>query len=553
MGLRSSSWYGGDDNAPHRAYLRAIGFSEPDFSRPLVAIAAAWSEAGPCNYNALTLASAVKEGLRSSGSIGLTVPTIVVNDGINMGTPGMRYSLISRDLIADTIEAQVASHGFDALVGIGGCDKTQPGIIMAMARLDMPSVYLYHGTAEHSILDGERVTVQEAFEAVGAYRRGLIDSSRLRLVERLAMPTIGTCQGLFTANTMALLSQAMGIAPLGSSTAPATSSQRLAEARRAGELISRLLEHGVTARKILTWDSMYNASVALAATSGSTNAILHILAIAREAGVKFTLDDFEEAARGVPVIVALKPAGPYTMADLHTAGGAPVVLKRLLDAGFLRGEAETVEGDTLERLLRRWNARPGAEGIVYTVEKPYKKGPGVRILRGSLAPRGAVMKVGAAGLTRFRGKARVFDSEQEAFSSVAEGSIRAGDVVVIRYAGPKGAPGMPEMLKITAAIVGGGLGDRVALVTDGRFSGATRGIMVGHVAPEAYIGGPIALVEDGDTITIDGESGRIELEVPQDEINRRRERWRPPNPAPPGLLRKYQAMVTQADEGAVTI
>lgn len=550
--LRSREWYEGPDNAPHRVYLRAVGFTDEDFGKPLAAVVASWSEAGPCNYNTLELARLVKEGARSSGLAALTVPTIVVNDGINMGTPGMRYSLVSRDLIADTVEAQVGSHGFDAWVGIGGCDKTQPGIMMAMARLDLPSVYLYAGSAEPGVLEGSRVTVQEPFEAVGAYRRGRIGLERLRLVELNAMPTIGTCQGLFTANTMALLAEAMGLSPLGSSTPPAVSAERAREARRAGALLSRLIELGVTPRRILTWEAFYNAAVTLAATAGSTNAVLHLLAIAREAGVKFTLDDIDEAARKTPVIAALKPSGPYTMVDLHAAGGAPVILRKLLDAGLLRPEPLTVEGDEIGRLLKRWSPRPLVEGVVYDVDRPFKKSPGVRVLRGSLAPRGAVMKVGAAGKTRFRGEAVVFDSEEEAYRAVAEGRVGEGSVVVIRYMGPKGAPGMPEMLKVTAAIVGAGLGESVALVTDGRFSGATRGIMVGHVSPEAFVGGPIALVENGDVIEIDGERGRIELEVDGAELEERRARWKPVvKPAPP-LLAKYRELVSQADEGAST-
>ncbi|MCE4610598.1 MAG: dihydroxy-acid dehydratase [Desulfurococcales archaeon] len=550
--LRSREWYEGPDNAPHRVYLRAIGFTDEDFKRPLAAVVASWSEAGPCNYNTLELAQLVKEGARSSGLSALTVPTLVVNDGINMGTPGMRYSLVSRDLIADTIEAQVASHGFDAWVGIGGCDKTQPGIMMAMARLDLPSVYLYAGSAEPGMLESSRVTVQEPFEAVGAYRRGRIGLERLRLVELNAMPTVGTCQGLFTANTMAILSEALGLAPLGSSTPPAVSSERAREARRAGGLLARVIEAGITPRRVLTWDAFYNAAVTLAATSGSTNAVLHLLAIAREAGVKFTLEDIDEASRKTPVIAALKPAGPYTMVDLHAAGGAPVVLRKLLDRGLLRPEALTVEGEEIGSLLKKWSPKPRVEGVVYDFDKPYKPTSGVRILKGSLAPRGAVMKVGAAGRTYFRGEARVFDSEEEAYKAVAEGSVRDGEVVVIRYMGPKGAPGMPEMLKVTAAIVGAGLGETVALVTDGRFSGATRGIMVGHVSPEAYVGGPIALVEAGDTILVDGERGKIELEVDSSELEERRARWRPVEKPVGGLLAKYRALVSQADEGAVT-
>ncbi len=554
MGLprpRSSRWYDGVENLPHRVYLRAIGFTDEDFRKPLVAVVPAWSEAGPCNYHTLPLAIRAKEGVREAGGSSLIVPTIVVNDGINMGTPGMRYSLISRELIADTVEAQVASHGFDAWIGIGGCDKTQPGLIMAMARLDMPSVYVYGGTAEPGRAGGRTLTVQDAFEVVGAYLRGLAGPEWAETVELNAMPTYGTCQGLFTANTMAILAEAMGVSPLGSATPPATSAERARIVHEAGRLVLRLLESGVTPRKIITWESLMNAATTLMAIAGSTNAVLHLLAIAREAGVRFTLDDFEEAARKTPVIAALAPAGPYTMLDLHAVGGAPVILRQLLDKGLLYPEALTVEGEELGRLLKRYTARPDYR-VVYSLDRPYKPTAGIRILRGSLAPQGAIMKVGAAGRTRFRGEARVFDDEYSAFKAVGEGRISDGDVVVIRYVGPKGAPGMPEMLRVTAAIVGAGLGETVALVTDGRFSGATRGIMVGHVAPEAAVGGPIALVEDGDPILIDGDAGRLELEVDRGTLEERRAKWTPPPPPPPGLLRKYAMLVAQASEGAVT-
>ncbi len=548
---RSSLWYDGVENLPHRVYLRAVGFTDEDFRKPLVAVVAAWSEAGPCNFNVLPGSLRVKEGVRAAGGAALVAPTIVVNDGINMGTPGMRYSLISREVIADSIEAQVASHGFDGWVGIGGCDKTQPGIIMAMARLDMPSVYVYGGTADHGIIDERVLTVQSAFEAVGAYLRGLISREELEAVERNAMPTVGTCQGLFTANTMAILAEAMGVSPLGSASPPATSAERARELARAGELVVELIESGLTARRIITYEALHNAIVTLMAISGSTNAVLHLLAIAREAGVGLSLEDFDEASRRVPVIAALAPNGPYTMVDLHRLGGAPVILRKLLDRGLLYEEAVTVEGETIGKLLRRWEPKTDYR-VLYDFERPYKPHAGIRVLRGSLAPRGAVMKIGASGVLRFRGRARVYDSEVDAFRAVGRGEVGEGDVVVIRYVGPKGAPGMPEMLKVTAAIVGAGLGEKVALVTDGRFSGATRGIMVGHVAPEAAVGGPIALVEDGDEIVIDGVEGRLDLLVDEGELEERRRKWTPPPPPPRGLLRKYASLVSQADEGAVT-
>jgi dihydroxy-acid dehydratase len=552
--IRSPRWYDGVDNASHRPYLRAVGFTEEDFSKPLVGVLAAWSELGPCNYHTLELARYVKEGVKEAGGVGLAAPTIVVNDGINMGTPGMRYSLISRDLIADTIEAQFNAHGVDAWIGIGGCDKTQPGIMMAMARLDLPAVYLYGGTAEAGWLGERELTIEDAFEAVGAYLSGKITQEELRRLEELSFPTYGTCQGLFTANTMAILAEALGVSLLGSATPPATSARRRAYAVASGRAALRAAELGVTPRKVITYDALYNAAVTLFATAGSTNGVLHLLAIAHEAGVKFTLDDFDEASRKVPVIAALRPAGPYAMQDLDRIGGAPRILRKLYRAGLLRPEALTVEGEPIGKLLERWQppAVPEA-GVLYDVERPYKPYSGIRILRGNLAPSGAVMKIGATNALKFEGRARVYDGEADAFKAVAAGEIRPGNVVVIRYEGPRGAPGMPEMLKVTAAIVGAGLGESVALVTDGRFSGATRGIMVGHVAPEAAVGGPIALVEDGDRIAIDGDAGLLKLDVPDEELERRKKSWSPPKPNyAGGLLAKYAALVQQADRGAVT-
>ncbi|AAL62897.1 dihydroxy-acid dehydratase [Pyrobaculum aerophilum] len=552
--IRSPLWYDGVDNAPHRSYLKAIGFTEEDFSKPIVGVLASWSELGPCNYHTLELAKYVKEGIKEAGGVGLAAPTIVVNDGINMGTPGMRYSLISRDLIADTIEAQFNAHGVDAWVGIGGCDKTQPGIMMAMVRLDIPAVYLYGGTAEAGWLGERELTIEDTFEAVGAYLAGRITLEDLKRIEELSFPSYGTCQGLFTANTMAMIGEALGLSLLGSASPPATSSRRRAFAIASGRAVLKAAELGITPRKVVTYDALYNAAVTLFATAGSTNAILHLLAIAHEAGVKFTLDDFDEISKKVPVIAALRPAGPYAMQDLDKIGGVPRILKKLYKAGLLRGEALTVEGETIGKLLDRWQPPPLPEaGVLYDVDRPYKPYSGIRILRGNLAPNGAVMKVGAAERLKFEGRAKVYDSEAEAFKAVASGEIKAGDVVVIRYEGPKGAPGMPEMLKITAAIVGAGLGEVVALITDGRFSGATRGIMVGHVSPEAAVGGPIALVQNGDRIVIDGEAGLLKLELGEEELERRRKNWSPPPPKyKGGLLAKYASLVQQADKGAVT-
>ncbi len=549
---RSSAWYSGVDNLPHRVYLRAVGFTDADFGKPLTAVVAAWSEAGPCNYHVLRLADYVKDGVREGGGAPLTVPTIVVNDGINMGTEGMRYSLISRELIADTIEAQVNSHGFDGWIGVGGCDKTQPGIIMAMVRLNMPSVYLYGGTGEGGYLGERQLTVEDAFEAVGAYIAGKIGEEELRLIEELSFPTYGTCQGLFTANTMAIIAEALGVSLLGSASPPATSSRRARYAVESGRALMRAMELGIRPRDVVTYDALYNAMVTLMATAGSTNAILHLLAIAHEAGVELTLEDFDRVSRKVPVIAALRPAGPFTMVDLDRAGGAPAILRKLKSAGLLREDALTVTGEPIGKELDRYSVPAVSGGPIYDVSSPYKPHAGIRILWGNLAPEGAVLKVGAADVCRFRGEALAFDSEAEAFEAVKRGAVRPGNVVVIRYVGPKGAPGMPEMLKITAAIVGAGLGSEVALVTDGRFSGATRGLMVGHVSPEAAVGGPIALVEDGDTILIDCEGGTITIDVDRSVLEERRSRWSPKPVEHRGLLGKYARLVSQASRGAVT-
>lgn len=552
--IRSPQWYEGAENAPHRPYLRAVGLTEEDFSKPLVGIAVAWSEVGPCNFHTLELVPYVKQGVREAGGVGLAAPTLVVNDGINMGTPGMRYSLVSRELVADTIEAQFNSHGIDAWVGIGGCDKTQPGIIMAMARLNIPAVYLYGGTAEAGQYGDRQLTIEDVFEAVGAYAAGKITLEELKRVEVFSFPTYGTCQGLFTANTMAALAEAMGVSPLGSASPPATSGRRRKYAIEAGRLVLKAAELGIEPRDVITYDSLHNAAVTLFATAGSTNGILHLLAIAHEAGAKFTLDDLDKLSQKVPVIAALRPAGPYSMQDLDRVGGVPRVLKKLHNAGLLRPEALTVEGEPMGKLLERWQPPPVPEGgVLYDAERPYRPHGGIRILRGNLAPDGAVLKIGAAATLRFGGKAIVFNGEVEAFKAVAAGEVKSGHVVVIRYEGPRGAPGMPEMLKVTAAIVGAGLGESVAMVTDGRFSGATRGMMVGHVAPEAAVGGPIALVQDGDVVTIDAEAGTLTLEVPPEELERRRKEWTPPPPRyRGGLLAKYAALVMQADRGAVT-
>jgi len=553
-GLPSRARYHGVLNASHRAFLRAIGLSDAAIDRPLGCVVVSWSEAGPCNFHTLGLVGHVKAGMEAAGVTGLAVPTLVVNDNISMGTEGMRYSLVSRDLIADTIEAQVQAHAFDGLVGIGGCDKTQPGIMMAMVRLNLPSVYVYGGSAEPGYLGERKLTIEDVYESIGAYVSGKISEEELMEIERHAHPTVGTCAGLFTANTMASLSEALGIALLGSSTPVATSSRRAMYCYLSGKALGHLIETGIKARDIVTYDALYNATVLLMAMGGSTNGILHLLAIAHEAGVSFTLRDIDEISRKVPYIVSMRPAGQYVMADLDAVGGVPLVLRKLLERGYLRGEALTVTGKTLAESLREYRfVDVPHDHVVKDPANPIKPTGGIRILWGSLAPEGAVLKVAATGIERFEGRARPFDDEDSAFEAIRRNEIQPGDVVVIRYVGPKGAPGMPEMLRVTAAIVGAGLGDSVAMVTDGRFSGATRGMMVGHVAPEAAAGGPIAVVEEGDRVLIDAREGRIELLVDRAELERRMKGWKPRPPrARTGLLAKYAALVQSASKGAVT-
>jgi len=553
--LQSRDRYLGAVNAPHRAFLRSVGLTDEDIEKPLVGVAVAWSEAGPCNYHTLGLVNYVKEGIRAGGGSALAFPTIVVNDNIGMGTEGMRYSLVSREVIADSVEAQVMAHALDGFVGIGGCDKTGPGIMMAMARLNLPSVYLYGGSAEPGLYGDRKLTIEDIHEAVGAYVRGLISEEELVAIEQRAHPTYGTCAGMFTANTVASLAEALGLALPGSASPPATSSRRAMFARKSGLALMNLMELGIRARDILTYEAFENAISLLMALGGSTNGILHLLAIAYEAGVKLTLDDFDRISRRVPYIANLKPAGEHVMVDLDRVGGVPLVMLKLLKAGLINGKALTVTGKTVEENLREYRIpHVDHSSIVRDVDKPIKPWGGIRILRGSLAPEGSVVKIAATGITRFRGRARPYNSEEEAFKAISAGEIRSGDVVVIRYEGPKGGPGMPEMLRVTAAIVGAGLGDSVAMVTDGRFSGATRGLMVGHVAPEAFVGGPIAVVEDGDEILIDLDNGRLDLLVPEEEIRRRLAVWQPPRPRySSGLLAKYASLVTSASMGAVTM
>jgi dihydroxy-acid dehydratase len=543
----------GPERAPARAMLRAVGFSEEDFGKPQVGVASSWNEVTPCNYHLDKLAALAKEGVRQGNAVPMEFTTIAVSDGIAMGHEGMKASLISRDVIADSVELVMHAERFDALVGIAGCDKSEPGMLMAMARLNLPSVYLYGGTILAGTYGGRDITIQDVFEAVGAHARGTIDDAELLGIERAACPTTGSCAGMYTANTMAAAGEALGMSLPGSASPPAVDYRREVFARESGIAVTKLLETGLRPRDILTKDAFTNAIAVVMALAGSTNAVLHLLAIAHEAGVELELDDFDRISRAVPHLVDVRPAGRFVMQDLDRVGGVPVVMKELLDAGLLNGDAMTVTGRTIAENLAEVSP-PAPDGtVVRAFSEPIHGEGGTAILYGSLAPEGSVMKIAGAASLEFRGRARPFDSEQAAFDAVTSGSIVAGDVIVIRYEGPKGSPGMPEMLAVTAAVAGVGLGAEVGLITDGRFSGASKGYSVGHVSPEAIVGGPIALVRDGDDIVIDAEHRRIDLVVEDAELDGRRAEWSAPSPRyTGGALAKYAKLVGSASKGAVT-
>ena len=549
---RSDKIKGGVERSPHRAFMRAMGYKDEDFEKPFVAVGAAWNEVTPCNYSLLEQAHFVSEGVRRSGGFPIEFATIAVSDGIGMGHEGMRYSLVSREIIADSVEAVVNAHFYDALVGIAGCDKSLPGFMMAMARLDIPSIFWYGGTIMPGELNGKKLTIQDVYEAVGQYQAGKISKEELYEVECAACPTIGSCGGQFTANTMACVAEALGIALPGSSSPPAVDPQRKQIGEEIGKAVVKLVRENIKPSQILTKKAFENAIAVVSATGGSTNAVLHLLAIANELDIPLTLDDFERISKKTPLIADLKPGGRFVMYDLHLAGGVPAVMKALLDEGLIHGDCLTVTGKTVEENLKEFEVSFG--DVIRPPSQPLKLDGGIVILRGTLAPEGAVMKIsGFMKKKKHRGPARVFDSEKECFEAVSRREIKPGDVVVIRNEGPKGAPGMPEMLQVTAAIVGQGLENDVALITDGRFSGATRGFMIGHVSPEAYERGPIAAVQDGDIINIDIEKGVIDIEVPEDEIRKRISKLPPPSPKyKKGVLAKYIKLVSSASRGAVT-
>jgi len=550
--MRSDRLKSGYDRAPARAMLKAVGFSDEDLRRPLIGVANTWIEIGPCNFHLRRLAARVKEGIRAAGGTPMEFNTVSISDGITMGTEGMKASLISREVIADSIELVARGNQFDAVVALAGCDKTIPGTIMALARLDIPGLMLYGGSIAPGRFEDRDVTIQDVFEAVGAYKAGRMSEAQLHALEDAACPGAGACGGQFTANTMATAAEFLGIAPMGSGSVPATVPERDEVAINAGKLVMDVLQRGVSARQILSRHALENAITAVAATGGSTNAVLHLLAIAREAGVQLDIEDFDRISAATPLLADLKPGGRFVAHDLHYAGGIQLVARRLVEGGFAHGDSVTVTGRTLAEEAAMAQETAGQE-VVRRLDNPLKPNGGLVILKGNLAPEGCVVKVAGHDMRRHSGPARVFDCEEDAFAAVQEGQIKAGDVMVIRYEGPKGGPGMREMLGVTAAIAGAGLDDSVALLTDGRFSGATHGLMAGHVAPEAANGGPIAAVRDGDTITFDVEQRRLDVDLSDAEMTERLARWQAPPPRYSwGVMAKYARLVSSASTGAVT-
>jgi dihydroxy-acid dehydratase len=551
--LRSTALIGGANRAGARAMLRASGLNDDDFKKPLIGVANTWIEIGPCNYHLRELAIHVKDGIRKAGGTPLEFNTVSISDGITMGTEGMRASLISREVITDSIELVTRGNLFDALIILVGCDKTIPAGVMSLARLNIPGLVLYGGSIAPGQFEGHAVTIQDVYEAIGAHARGSMSDARLQALETQACPGAGACGGQFTANTMALVCEFLGIAPMGLSSVPATNAGKAAAGERAGEMVMDLLRNDVTPSKILTKTAIENAIAGVAATGGSTNSVLHLLAIANEAKVSLSIDDFDRVSAKTPILADLKPGGRFVATDLFAAGGTALVAKRMLEAGLLRGDALTVTGKTLGEEAAAATETPGQE-VVRKKDNPLKPTGGLVILKGNLAPEGCVIKVAGHNTLNFRGPARVFDTEEAAFAAIEKEQIKAGDVIVVRYEGPKGGPGMREMLAVTAALVGQGLGDSVALLTDGRFSGATHGLMAGHVAPEAARRGPIAAVQDGDTIVFDIPKRELNVEISDEEIQKRLSTWQAPPPRfTSGVMAKYALLVSSSSLGAVTL
>lgn len=544
----SSKVVDGVEQAPSRAMLRAVGFQDEDFQKPQVGIASTWSMVTPCNMHINKLAEAASVGVDESGCKSVIFNTITVSDGISMGTKGMRYSLVSREVIADSIETVVACQGFDGLLAIGGCDKNMPGCLMAMARLNRPSIFVYGG----SIRPGkDKTDVISVFEAVGAHSEGKISDVELLEIERKAIPGPGSCGGMYTANTMASAIEALGLSLPNSSAQEAVSIAKKEDSIQAGKALNYLIEKGIKPREIMTKEAFENAITMVIALGGSTNAVLHLLAIAHEAKVKLVLDDFMRIGKKVPVLADLKPSGNYLMSELISIGGIVPLMKTLFEEGFLHGDVMTVSGKTLAENLKGQKDYSSNQDIIRPISNPIKEDSHLRILYGNLAPEGSVAKLSGKEV-KFRGIAKPFNSEEDAMKAIMSGKIKEGDVIIIRYEGPKGGPGMREMLSPTSAIVGKGLGDKVAFLTDGRFSGGTHGFVVGHISPEAHIGGPLALVEEGDTILIDAEANEINIEINEDNLEKRKENWSKPKEKAQGVLRKYSKMVGSASQGAVT-
>ena len=552
--MRSHAITAGVARTPNRAMLRAVGFTDTDFDKPIIGVANGYSTVTPCNAGVGVLADAAIDALRKSGTMPQVFGTITVSDGIAMGTEGMRYSLVSREVIADSIETVCQAQQMDGVLAVGGCDKNMPGAMMAIARLNIPAIFVYGGTIKPGRFGDRDLTVVNAFEAVGSFCAGKMSQDELLEIERRACPGAGSCGGMFTANTMSAAIEALGLSLPGSSTMAAEDEEKLWSAAESAKTLARAVKANLLPRTILTRDAFENAIAVVMAIGGSTNAVLHLLAIAHAAGVPLTLDDFQTIGESVPVLCDLKPSGRYVATDLHRAGGIPQVMKILLDHGLLHGDAVTISGRSVDETLRDVPARPRAgQDVIRSYENPlYAKGH-LSILRGNLAPEGAVAKTSGAKVRVIKGPARVFDSEEECLAAILAGRVQRGDVIVIRYEGPKGGPGMREMLAPTSALIGAGLGDHVGLITDGRFSGGTYGMVVGHVAPEAAAGGTIALVEDGDVITIDATARRLQLEVGEEELTRRRAQWRPPaSRYRSGVLAKYARVVSSSSLGAVT-
>lgn len=542
----------GPDRAPARSYFKAIGFTDKDLKKPLVGVAHCWIEVTPCNYNHRELAEKVKQGVRAAGGTPIEFNTISVTDGIAMGTEGMKSSLVSREVIADSIELVCRGHLFDALVAITGCDKTIPGSAMALLRLNIPGLILYGGSIMPGKYKGQNLTIQDVFEAVGSYNSGQLSQKDLLGIENFACPGAGACGGQFTANTMSTALEMLGISPMGFNGVPAEVPKKEKVASDCGRLVMKILKKGMLPRHIVTRKALLNSICGVMATGGSTNAVLHLLALAKEAGVRLSLNDFDRISRKTPVLADLKPAGRFTATDMYSAGGMPLIAKHLLNKGLLYENEITVTGRTIGKEAQRARAKNKTK-VIRSISDPMKKTGGLVILKGNLSPDGCVMKTSGTERPLHKGRARVFNREEDAFTAVKNGKIKAGDVIVIRYEGPKGGPGMREMLSVTAAVQGAGLGKDVALITDGRFSGATHGFMVGHISPEAADGGTLAIVRNGDTIVLDVNKRLLEVKLTKSEINRRLRQWKAPKPRyKRGALAKYSRTVSSASEGAIT-